>query len=189
VINADDFYGAGAYRTAADYLAKAAGRGGDDYFMVGYYLRKTVSPHGPVSRGVCSIDAEGFLTDVTEVVGISVDGAGMISAGPEDALWQFTGSEIVSMNMWGFRPSLFGHLERLFTRFLSEHGSSATAEFYIPAAVATLIRENAARVKVLSTDAGEWVGATYAQDKPVVMEQIRGLVEAGVYPAPLWPAG
>jgi len=88
----------------------------------------------------------------------------------------------------GFTPSLFDRLERLFRQFLAAEGASATAEFYLPVAVAALVREKSARVKVLTTAAAEWVGATYAADKPVVIERLRALVAAGVYPAPLWPA-
>jgi hypothetical protein len=90
------------------------------------------------------------------------------------------------MNVWGFTPSIFDHLDRQFREFLRNEGSLPTAEFYIPSAVASLIHENAVRVKVLLTGAAEWVGATYAQDKPLVVEKIQGLIDAGVYPSPLW---
>jgi hypothetical protein len=119
-----------------------------------------------------------------------MDAAGEIQAGGDSGRRQrFTGDETVSMNLWGFTPAIFGQLERLFGRFLHDRGSLAAPEFYIPAAVGTLIRENAARVKVLSTAAAEWIGATYAQDKSLVVERIRALTAAGVYPSPLWPDG
>ncbi len=188
VINADDFYGAAAYQTAADYFASATSTS-TDYCMVGYRLRNTVSPHGPVARGLCHADADGFLTDVAEVAGIQMDAAGEICAGGDSGRRQrFSGDELVSMNMWGFTPAIFGQLQRLFAQFLRDRGSLSAAEFYIPAAVGTLVRQRAARVKVLSTATAEWIGATYAPDKALVMERIRSLIDAGAYPSPLWPA-
>ncbi len=190
VINADDFYGAAGYQTAADYFNSAAASSATDYCMVGYRLRNTVSPHGPVARGVCRTDAGGFLAGLSEVQGIEMDAAGEIHAAVEGGPRQrFSGDEIVSMNLWGFTPAIFGQLERLFGEFLGGQGSLAAAEFYIPEAVGTLIRCGAARVKVLPTGAAEWIGATYAQDKSLVVEKIRGLIAAGAYPAPLWPGG
>jgi hypothetical protein len=187
VINADDFYGAAAYQAAAGHFASAA-PSSTDYCMVGYRLRNTLSPHGPVARGICRADTEGFLIEVAEVGGIERDAAGEIqTAGGRRQ--RFTGEEIVSMNMWGFTPAVFPQLERLLGEFLQDRGTLPTAEFYIPAAVAALVRSGAARVKVLDAPGAEWIGTTYAQDKPLVMEKIRGLIAAGVYPSPLWPAG
>ena len=176
VINADDFYGAAAYQTAADCFASPTKSSDAEYFMVGYRLRKTVSPHGPVARGVCRADAEGFLVDVTEVTGIAVDAAGKISAPGKDGRPQnFTGEEIVSMNLWGFTPSLFDRLEGLFRQFLAAEGSIATAEFYLPAAVAAMVREKRVRVKVLTTAAAGMGRGDLRQDKPVVMERLAGV--------------
>ena len=158
--------------------------------MVGYRLRNTVSPHGPVARGVCRADAEGFLADVTEVTGIAVDAAGKISAPGKDGRPQsFTGEEIVSMNLWGFTPSLFDRLERLFRRVPRRRRLDRDGRVLPSRGRGGAGPREAARVKVLTTAAAEWVGATYAQDKPVVMERLRALIAAGVYPAPLWPAG
>ncbi|MGO8691717.1 MAG: NTP transferase domain-containing protein [Thermoguttaceae bacterium] len=189
VINADDFYGAAAYQAAADYFA-LADASGTDYCMVGYRLRNTVSPHGPVARGICRADAEALLIEVVEVAGIQRDAAGEIQTTAADGRRQrFSGEEIVSMNMWGFTPAVFPQLERLLGEFLRDRGGLSAAEFYIPAAVAALVRSRAARVKVLDAAGAEWIGATYAQDKALVMDKIRGLIAAGVYPSPLWPAG
>ena len=108
VINADDFYGAAAYQTAAGYFDSAAGSQSTDYCMVGYRLRHTVSPHGPVARGLCRTDADGFLTDVVEVAGIQMDAAGEIqAAGDSGRRQRFTGDETVSMNLWGLHAGHF----------------------------------------------------------------------------------
>ena len=159
VINADDFYGAAAYQAAADYFA-AADASGTDYCMVGYRLRNTISPHGPVARGICRADAEAFLIEVAEVAGIQRDAAGEIqTTAPDGRRQRFSGEEIVSMNMWGFTPAVFPQLERLLVDFLRDRGGLSAAEFYIPAAVAALVRSRAARVKVLDAAGAEWIGA------------------------------
>lgn len=187
VINADDFYGAAAYAAAGRFIGSLPPGSTDDYFMVGYRLRDTVSPHGPVARGVCSLDAEGLLAGVTETTSIAVEPSGEIHAPAAGGQQQrFTGDEIVSMNMWGFQPSIFERLDGLLREFLDERREAPGAEFYIPEAVATLIDRGTARAKVLTAEGSPWFGVTYAEDKPLVAGRIRALVDSGAYPSPLW---
>jgi hypothetical protein len=101
------------------------------------------------------------------------------------AIQDLTGDEVVSMNMWGLTPTLFGHLEREFTLFLEKNGSNPKAEFFLPTVVDGLINSGKATAKVLSTPE-LWFGVTYPQDKAVVVEGIRALVDKGVYPEKLW---
>jgi choline kinase len=177
VINADDFYGPSSYKLLAQALCEARDGAIADYAMVGFSLRNTLSKHGTVARGICTLDANGFLTGVEEVTDIASDGG----AGSRT----FTGDEVASMNFWGFTPSIFPHLARQFDEFQRGRGQDPKAEMYLPAAVDQLIREGRARVRVLrSPDA--WFGVTYQQDRPLVVEGIQELVRGGVYPAPLW---
>lgn len=183
VINADDFYGAYSYKAIAEYLTTTAGK--NDYCMVGYTLSNTLSENGTVSRGVCKCDADGNLLDVAEHTKIAItDGkvTGLDDTGKEISL---TGDEPVSMNLWGFGPSIFDHLKTRFAEFLAEHGNEEKSEFYIPFVVDDLIKQSIAKVKVLKSEAS-WFGVTYPDDKPSVVAQIAKLVENGTYPKNLW---
>lgn len=183
-INADDFYGAAAFRVMGHYLGTAQDEERADYAMVGYVLRKTLSPHGSVSRGICRLE-NGYLQSVVELTKIEAEGNGAKYTDESGQTRSLTGDELVSMNMWGFTPSIFGHLRRLFGEFLKAKGQELKSEFYIPTVVDTLIRRDLAQVKMLeSHDA--WFGITYQEDKPVVIAAIRRLIAEGKYPAQLW---
>jgi dTDP-glucose pyrophosphorylase len=175
-INADDFYGREGFETLARHLASAT-----DFAMVGYLLRATLSDHGSVARGVCAIDAEGYLETVVEHLKLERRGDAAVDR-RSDGDVPLTGDEIVSMNFWGFTPALFEHLQTGFEEFLRSHGPEGRSEFLIPSVVDRLIRERKARVKVLRSS-GAWFGVTYPEDKPRVMENIRALIAQGLYPA------
>ncbi|MFZ5494153.1 MAG: nucleotidyltransferase family protein [Verrucomicrobiota bacterium] len=183
VINADDFYGASAYRTLAAHFAASA-----DYAMVGYPLSQTLSEHGAVSRGLCTTDAAGRLTGITEVTKIEKvpGGARYTDAGGQ--VRQLTGGEIVSMNFWGFTPALFPQLEAKFSIFLERHGGDPKAEIYLPTALSELNQSGEARI-ALHRSEDAWFGLTYQDDVAVARAAIKGLVAAGKYPAPLWMEG
>ena len=186
-INADDFYGPEAYRQLAQFLMAAPGGtgSGQDYAMVGFEVRKTLSRHGSVSRGVCSVNPDGFLRQVVERTRIE-DVAGRIRYWVDDATTaELQGDEVVSMNMWGFRPSVFAYLEREFELFLAKNGQELKAEFYIPSVVDRLVAAGECRVRVLRTP-DTWFGMTYPQDRPEVQARIRELVSDGTYPRSLW---
>ena len=190
VINGDDFYGQDGFQVLADYLSSSSPvtpEGREDYCMVGYRLRNTLSKHGSVARGICYSDAEGMLEKAVETLGIEPDGNAARYADPEEkGKWlPLTGEEIVSMNLWGFQPSLFGYIESAFGDFLKARGQEMKSEIYIPTIVNDLIQAGRARARVLSSDA-VWFGVTYREDKTHVEESIAGLVKDGVYPSPLW---
>jgi len=180
-VNADDFYGANSFRALAEHLQS----GGKDYAMVGFVLRNTLSEHGSVARGVCRVNAESFLESVTEIIGIEKDGNGAKYTDAAKMVHRLNGDEMVSMNMWGFAPSLFGHLREQFATFLKQHGREEKSEFYIPAAVNELIAAKRERVKALRTP-DSWFGVTYRDDRPRVTENIRALIRRGDYPEKLW---
>ncbi len=188
-INADDFYGAGAYRALAGFFAASpAADAGDtaQFAMVGYQLDRTLSEHGSVARGVCAVEGGGHLQRVEECTGIErfAPGGVIRSPRPDGSSAEFTGNETVSMNFWGFTPALFPLLETGLERFLRANLDDAKAEYYIPVAVAETIAAGTARVRVLPTDA-TWFGVTYREDKPVVAASLAALVRAGAYPANL----
>lgn len=185
VINADDFYGRHSFALLRDFLAADHPATPDACALVGFRLRNTLSEHGHVSRGVCTCDAEGRLTGIRERTRIVAEGGGVADVSPEGAREPLDPDALVSMNMWGFSPSLFPHLRRLFADFLSAEGPPATREFYLPAAVDRLIAEGAATCRVLSTP-DAWFGVTYPADKPHVVASIRQRIDAGDYPERLW---
>jgi len=181
VINADDFYGSRSYQLLATHLCSDS----PDYAMVGFILKNTLSEFGTVARGVCRTTRDDFLESVTEMTGIARDGLAVRHTTPDGTVLPLTGEETVSMNLWGFTPGIFAHLEREFSGFLQEHGAEPKAEFYIPSVVNTLVARRQARLKVLRT-VDAWFGVTYRQDHPHVAEGIRRLIDEGAYPENLW---
>ncbi len=184
VINADDFYGRRSYLALGDFL-KTVKAESVDYSMVGFTLRNTLSEHGHVARGVCEVGGNGLLTRVVERTNIEKTDTGARYHGADGVNVDLTGDEVVSMNMWGLTPSLFGHLQQAFAEFLKNNAGNPKAEFFLPTVVDGLINSGKATAKVMSTPE-LWFGVTYPQDKGVVVEGIRALVASGVYPEKLW---
>lgn len=186
VINADDFYGLSAFSNVGKFLISPISSLGqaDEYCFAGYRLRNTLSEFGPVSRGVCSVDEDGTLRDIAEIVKIVKDGEAAKTAGPDGKWLRLTGDEIVSMNLWGFSPTFFSLLEEEFLSFIKDVGHDPKAEFYIPIAVCGLIKTGKARVKCLPT-AEKWLGVTYQEDIPGVASGLQELIKDGRYPEKL----
>lgn len=184
VINADDFYGRRSYEALGQFL-DGVRADASDYSMVGFTLRNTLSEHGHVARGVCEVDRNGLLSRVVERTNIEKTGSGARFNDPDGSRHDLTGEEVVSMNMWGLTPTLFGHLQREFDAFLHKNAANPKAEFFLPTVVDGLINSGKATAKVLATPE-LWFGVTYPQDKAVVVEGINALVAQGVYPAKLW---
>jgi hypothetical protein len=166
-------------------LARHLQSGTQDYSMVGFVLKNTLSEFGSVARGLCRTNAQDFLESVTELTKIEPEGTGAKYTGPDGKVHPLTGEETVSMNMWGFTPTLFEHLRRELSLFLQKHLQDEKAEFFIPSVVNTLINSGQARLKVLRTSSS-WFGVTYREDRPRVVESIRRLIREGVYPEKLW---
>jgi hypothetical protein len=196
-INADDYYGGASFQAVAQHLmgeaavggADAAGRGPVAYCMVGYPVLQTLSEHAAVARAICEVDDRGFLTALVERLKVEKSGEGgryLDEAGRSRALG---GNEVVSMNFWGFTPSVFEQLERHLVRFLETRDpAQEKSECLIPVVVGGLIKEDAAKVRVLTTS-DTWFGVTHPGDKARVMKTLRELVGRGEYPSPLWTAG
>lgn len=185
VCNADDFYGAEGYRLLADFLRAPADAPPERHAMVAFELRRTLSEHGTVSRGVCETTADGLLHSVREYTRIEARPDGARHAGP-DGERVFTGHEPVSLNLWGFRTGLFDELRPRFERFLRERGGSdPAAEFFLPAVVDELVREARASVRVLRTSA-RWFGMTHREDRARVTALLGELHARREYPPCLW---
>lgn len=181
VINADDFYGRDAFAVIAADLMRERSRKGD-YSMVGFRVGNTMSENGSVSRGVCSVNAEGNLTKVVERTGIAYDKDHRICFLDENNETEYLDpSTPVSMNLWGFTPDYFSYSDREFRRFLDKCLTTPKAEFYIPTAIDTLINSGEATVKVLDTTS-RWFGVTYAADRQGVVDKLAALHAAGEYP-------
>ncbi len=183
VLNADDYYGVPAFESMQACLQQLAPSG--DAAMVGYRLRNTVSEHGTVTRGVCTV-RDGCLAGVTETYGIRPFPDGSIRDTHEDeAGVPLDPDALVSMNFWGFTPWIFEAGAAYFDAFLRGLPSdSLKGECLLPVMVDDLMRAGRLSVRVLSTDAA-WFGMTYQEDRPRVAEALRGLHAAGVYPPTL----
>lgn len=184
-INADDFYGPQSYRILFDHLVGTPDTDVPTYAMAGFRLRNTLSEAGSVSRGVCTVDESGYLQSIREIAEIVPAGPDANYKDDDGSQGTLSGDTPVSMNCWGFGPSLFPRLRRDFGIFLEEHGDDPKAEFHLPTAVNRLIDSGEARIRVLPTPEA-WCGVTYQADKPRVVEHITTLIEKRIYPSNLW---
>ena len=179
VINADDFYGADAFRVMHEKLVALPE---NQATMVAYYLKNTVSRNGAVTRGICGVE-QGMLTKVTEMYSITVDAREQISDAQYGAL---DGNALVSMNMWGFSPSLFAHMQASFEEFLGRIApGDIKSEYALPTMVDRMIAAGTVGVSVLSTDA-VWFGVTYQEDRPGVIAELARMHGCGAYPEKLF---
>tara|TARA_B100001250_G_scaffold216375_1_gene185650 strand:+ start:352 stop:1233 length:882 start_codon:yes stop_codon:yes gene_type:complete len=175
-INGDDFYGLESFKIVADYYQNKNAT----YSMVAFQLDKTLSEFGGVTRGLCTVK-DGLLDTVVETGELKRLESGVSS----DRDIQLDGSEPVSMNVWGFTPDLFDHLEVMFVDFLNKEGDEMKSEYLIPTVVNNLIRSGEKNIHVLRTGS-KWFGVTYKEDKPFVTQQVQALVDSAVYPKQLF---
>jgi NDP-sugar pyrophosphorylase family protein len=182
VINADDFYGYDSFEKMAKFLTTEVAD--DKYSLVGYQIDKTLSEYGSVSRGVCKVDENGNMVEINERTQVYFKDGGVVyeEGGVETPLSTDTR---VSMNFWGFNPSVFKQSEPMFKKFVEANEDKPKSEFFIPLVADELIKSGIASFKVIPT-ASKWFGVTYKEDKPIVQKSISDLVNAGVYPENLW---
>ena len=184
VINADDFYGFSAFQKMADFLSNRCTPNHSG--MVGYLLKNTLSENGSVSRGVCEVNDRGHLTAVTERTKINRDEKDeQIYYHEEDQRVHLSEDTIVSMNFWGFHPSVFELTRKMFVDFVKNSHDNSTAEFYIPKIANTLIEQKMADLTVMTTR-DQWYGITYQEDKQTVQNAFWALTTIGAYPNGLW---
>ncbi|MEC8610691.1 MAG: sugar phosphate nucleotidyltransferase [Bacteroidota bacterium] len=184
VINADDYYGANSFKIMTDFLNKECSP--TLMSMMGYVLENTLSEHGTVNRGVCEVNADNELIEVVERTKIAkVNGRLMYGICEDTQSGELNPQASVSMNYWGFHPSIFEQIERGLHAFMLENSQDPKAEYYIPTIVTDLINDGRMAVKVITTT-DTWFGVTYQEDKPMAMAAIAEQIEKGVYPTPLW---
>lgn len=184
VINADDYYGKEGFRLAHDFLVQNAARSGA-YCMAGFILRNTLSENGAVTRGICRVDENGYLTKVTETGGLvaTPTGAGVEKDG---AVTPVDPDSVVSMNLWALTPDFLDELEAGFPAFLCGLApGDFKSEYLLPAVIDGMVQSGRATVKVLKTN-DRWFGVTYQEDKKAVVDSFRELYGKGVYQVPLY---
>jgi len=181
VVNADDFYGADAFRQLAQFL-RATPVNAHEYALVGYRLGQTLSEHGTVARGVCQADASGQLISIEEQTGLTPDPSGGASSTKANgSVAYFPADTVVSMNCWALTPAVFPQLENQFTAFLRAHSGDVKSECYLPSVLGKLLALKQASVRLLTTEA-RWCGVTHREDRPGVQAALKALHDAGEYP-------
>jgi len=182
VINADDYYGRGAFRTIADYLSSIAPES-REHAMAGYILEKTLSKSGFVSRGVCSV-RDGYLASIKEHTKIGYEGENIVSLADNKKI-TFTGKEQVSMNFFGFSLSAFPFFEKYFYDFIALNAGDSKAECLLPEGAGAMIDSGAGKIKFFRSQ-DSWFGMTYPEDRKTVKEEISKKTAASYYPEKLW---
>ncbi len=177
VINADDFYGQSAYKKAADFMKSNE----NDYCLLGYTLKDTLSEHGSVSRGVCKVSGDNLLS-VEERLKLIQKGDIVLD---EDTGLEFSGEEQASMNFWVCRASIFDKIESEFRIFLKDEDRIANSELYIPLMIQEMLQGKEINVKCIPSGS-EWFGVTYASDKEKAVESLLKKTKEGQYTSPLW---
>ncbi len=188
VINADDYYGQSAFQTLYDFLTTHEDDTKYRYAMVGYELGNTLTDNGSVARGCCITDQNGYLVNIAERTQIEKKNGG--AAYTEDGGETYVPiplETLVSMNMWGFMPSIITELGVALSDFFANgvENNPLKAECFLPIEVDKLLQKGKATVEVLSSK-DKWFGVTYKEDKPFVVESIQNLKDQGVYPEKLW---
>jgi hypothetical protein len=183
VINADDYYGVESFNILHDFLVND--KDPNCYSIVGYKLGNTLSEHGHVNRGVCGVGDDGLLKNIVEMKQIEKTPLGAKAPGADGKTLQFTGNEVVSMNLWGFKPSCFHFLGREFRNFIKNHGMDLKSELDIPTSVDKFVKNGEITIKVLMSNE-KWFGVTYREDKPFVVENINKMISKGVYPSKIY---
>lgn len=183
IINADDFYGKDAYKVLYSYLANEIKD--DEYAMVGYACKNTLSESGTVTRALCETK-DGYLSHIVEVQKIAKkDGHAVYEENDE---WkEIPDDKLVSMNFWGFTPAIFDECKGIFENFLKESipENPLKCEHVIPTAIGDLVKQKACEVEIMAS-VDPWFGVTYKEDKPGVVAKIQAKKDEGLYPFDLW---
>ena len=184
VINADDYYGANSFKIMADFLNKDCSK--TKMSMIGYILENTLSENGTVNRGVCDVDKNKNLIEVNERVKLArKNGKVKYNIGADEPIGEVDPKSYVSMNYWGFHPSIFEEIEKELHKFMEENTDHPTAEYYIPDIVTTKIQSKEIAFSVIPTN-DNWFGVTYKEDKQMAVDTLNKHIKNGVYPMKLW---
>jgi UTP-glucose-1-phosphate uridylyltransferase len=183
VINSDDYYGLESYKILHDFLVNDEDP--NTYSIIGYKLGNTLSDHGHVNRGVCSVSKEGLLQNMVETRQIEKTRSGAKVNGTDGNVQEFTGNEVVSMNLFGFKPSCYRFLGEEFRNFINARGMDLKSELDIPTSLDKFVKSGDIKIKVLMSNE-RWFGVTYREDKPFVVESLKKMIRKGVYPARIY---
>lgn len=183
VINADDYYGVESFKILHEFLVNDTEP--NRYCIVGYKMGNTLSDHGHVNRGVCGVNESGYLVNIVETRQIEKIKTGAQAPLPDGSMQQFTGNEVVSMNLWGFKPSCFDFLGKEFRNFIDNSGMDLKSELDIPTSIDKFVKNGQITIQILMSNE-RWFGVTYREDKPYVVESIRKMIRNGVYPARIY---
>lgn len=198
VINADDYYGPGAFQSMYDFLEKSAEEAAKEeaagtksaqyeFCMIGYELKNTITENGHVSRGVCDVTDGGYLKDIVERTKIMRRDGGIQYTEDGESWITLPEDTVVSMNFWGFSKDMMTEMAAGFPEFLDEtlKTNPLKGEYFLPGVVDTLLKEEKARVKVLRSR-DKWYGVTYKEDKQTVVDALQAMKDKGLYPDVLW---
>ncbi|SHJ35010.1 UTP-glucose-1-phosphate uridylyltransferase [Arenibacter nanhaiticus] len=181
IINADDYYGKEAFKSAADFMK--SNTTDKTFGLVAYTLKNTLSEHGSVSRGVCTAE-NGKLTSINEHTKIEINDGTIIDT---DANVEFTGEELVSMNFWVCHPSIFDFTTEYLKEFIADEKNIAKGEIYLPFAIKEMISRDMIDAAVIPSDS-KWFGVTYANDKDMAVSELQKMTDTNGYPSPIWEA-
>ena len=198
VINADDYYGPGAFQSMYDFLEKSAEEAAKEeaagtkpaqyeFCMIGYELKNTITENGHVSRGVCDVTDGGYLKDIVERTKIMRRDGGIQYTEDGESWVTLPEDTVVSMNFWGFSKDMMTEMVARFPEFLDEalKTNPLKGEYFLPGVVDTLLREEKTRVRVLRSR-DKWYGVTYKEDKQTVVDALQAMKDKGLYPDVLW---
>jgi UTP-glucose-1-phosphate uridylyltransferase len=185
VINGDDFYGRNSFVALFNYFEGLSLFDTKSQAMVSYRLCNTLSENGTVSRGICTLNREHYLEKIVEQTKISRYGDKIVNHNKDRSQTVLNPNVAVSMNLWGFHPSIFTYIEDLFVDFLQKHIRDTDAEFYIPSVIDKLLQEHKIQVKVLQTNS-QWYGITYKEDSQYVIAKFKEMIQSNIYPPVLW---
>ena len=185
VINADDFYGAESYNILSKFISEFDGKNETDYYMIGYKLKNTLSDFGTVARGICDVDNKDYLLSITERTKI-MKNKGVIAYLDDAENWiPLNDNTLVSMNMYGFTPSIFDFYENYFSEFMAKFNNDIKAEFFLPTVLSQLCEKKKIQIQALTTNE-KWFGLTYHKDKIIAKSKILNLIKSGKYSQKLW---
>lgn len=184
VINADDYYGANSFKIMAKFLKEECSP--SKMSMIGYVLENTLSENGTVNRGVCNVDENHNLIEVNERIKLARQNDKVVyNIGADDPIGEVDPKSYVSMNYWGFHPSIFEEIQVGLRQFMKENANHPTAEYYIPEIVTTKIQSKEIAFSVIPTN-DNWFGVTYKEDKQMAIDTLNKHIENGIYPKSLW---
>ncbi|MDF1547830.1 MAG: nucleotidyltransferase [Bacteroidales bacterium] len=186
VINADDFYGRDSFKAIASFLFALDEDNQKTYCLLAYKLKNTLSEHGTVSRGLCYLDKNDYLINIEEHTKIYIENGKILSLTKDDKKYDLSEDAPVSMNLMGFTPSAFKYFKYYFNEFVETKYNDLKAELYLPEVVSKIIKSSSGKVRVLPSNE-KWFGVTYKEDKQVVVDNIKEMVDKGIYPKKLLP--